>query len=138
MAYGKSSLTALSSGRLRLRLAVGTLSASRVAANFQRPDDESQMATPIGDRPRAPVPNAARSGPPARGGAPPDGESTKAKMPPRRTWATFLLVVLANFFLVRLLVPSGETVKVPYTLFREEVGRKNVEAIYSRGASITG
>jgi cell division protease FtsH len=59
-------------------------------------------------------------------------------MPPRRTWITFLLVVLANFLLVRLLVPSGEPVKVPYTLFREEVGRKNVEAIYSRGASITG
>src|SRR5215203_270488 len=94
------------------------------------------MATRIGERPRAPQPERAGATPQKTGT--PGDESSKPKMPPRRTWLTFLLVVLANFFLVRLLVPSGEPVKVPYTLFREEVARKNVEAIYSRGASITG
>src|SRR5215204_1077665 len=94
------------------------------------------MATRIGERPRAPQPE--RAGATPRKTGTPGDESSKPKMPPRRTWLTFLLVVLANFFLVRLLVPSGEPVKVPYTLFREEVARKNVEAIYSRGASITG
>jgi cell division protease FtsH len=60
-------------------------------------------------------------------------------MPPRRAWLTFLLVLAVNFLLVRLLFPSpDESVKVPYTLFREEVARKNVERIYSRGESITG
>ena len=61
------------------------------------------------------------------------------KMPPRRTWLWFLLVLLANFLLARLLMPGPEApVTVPYTLFKEEVGKGNVEAIYSRGETITG
>ena len=60
-------------------------------------------------------------------------------MPPRRTWLSFLLVLVVNFMLVRLFFPGdGGAVKVPYTLFREEVGRRNVAQIYSRGAGITG
>jgi cell division protease FtsH len=62
-----------------------------------------------------------------------------AKMPPRRTWLWFVLIVLANYVLVRLLMPSPEgPVTVPYTLFKEEVGKGNVEAIHSRGETITG
>ena len=60
-------------------------------------------------------------------------------MPPRRTWLWFVLIVLANFVLVRLLMPGPEgPVTVPYTLFKEEVGKGNVEAIFSRGETITG
>ena len=60
-------------------------------------------------------------------------------MPPRRTWLAFLLIVLANFLLMRLLFPGpGEPVKVPYTLFKQEVTKRNVEKIYSRGESLTG
>lgn len=60
-------------------------------------------------------------------------------MPPGKTWLWFLLVVLGNYLLVRLLFPSpGAPVAVPYTLFKEEVGKANVEAIYSQGESITG
>ena len=63
----------------------------------------------------------------------------KSKMPPRKTWLWFVLVLLANFLLVRLLVPGPEApVTVPYTLFKEEVRKRNVEAIYSRGETITG
>ena len=63
----------------------------------------------------------------------------QAKMPPGRTWLWFVLVLLANYLLVRLLMPSPEgPVTVPYTLFKEEVGKGNVEAIYSRGETITG
>ncbi|HEU4720289.1 MAG TPA: ATP-dependent zinc metalloprotease FtsH [Gemmatimonadaceae bacterium] len=90
------------------------------------------------DGARTPVPAPPRQRPSADGTGAPDAESTKAALPPRRTWATFLLVVIANFLLVRLLFPSAQPSKVPYTLFREEVARKNVAAIYSRGASITG
>jgi cell division protease FtsH len=44
-----------------------------------------------------------------------------------------------NFLLARTLVPSAEgPVTVPYTLFREEVGKGNVQAIYSRGETLTG
>ena len=60
-------------------------------------------------------------------------------MPPRRTWLWFVLVLLANFFLVRLLMPGAEApVTVPYTLFKEEVGKGNVQAIHSQGDTITG
>jgi len=60
-------------------------------------------------------------------------------MPPRRAWLTFLLVVLANYALMRFLIPStDEPVKVPYTLFKLQAERRNVAQIYSRGSSITG
>jgi cell division protease FtsH len=60
-------------------------------------------------------------------------------MPPRRTWLWFILILVANYLLARLLMPSsGGPVTVPYTLFKAEVGKGNVEAIYSRGDTITG
>jgi len=75
----------------------------------------------------------AKSGPGASKGTGP------AMMPPRRTWVWFVLVLLANFLLVRFLMPGAEApVTVPYTLFREEVGKRNVQAIHSQGDIITG
>jgi cell division protease FtsH len=66
-------------------------------------------------------------------------DSRLAKMPPRRTWLWFVLVLLANYLLVRLLMPSPDApVTVPYTLFKEEVRKGNVEAIHSQGETITG
>ena len=63
----------------------------------------------------------------------------KSKMPPRKTWLWFVLVLLANFLLVRLLVPGPKApVTVPYTLFKEEVTKRNVAAIFSRGETLTG
>src|SRR5512146_1778810 len=60
-------------------------------------------------------------------------------MPPRKTWLWFLLILLANFLLSRFLIPGPEApLTVPYTLFKEEVGKGNVQAIYSRGDTITG
>ncbi|MHB1264803.1 MAG: ATP-dependent zinc metalloprotease FtsH [Gemmatimonadaceae bacterium] len=58
-------------------------------------------------------------------------------MPPRRAWFTFLIILLANYFLFRAIFPNPE-VKVPYTLFKEEVTKGNVAQVYSRGESITG
>jgi cell division protease FtsH len=61
------------------------------------------------------------------------------QMPPRRTWLWFLLVLVANFLLVRALMPSPEEpLTVPYTLFKAQVTKGNVEAIYSRGETLTG
>jgi cell division protease FtsH len=59
-------------------------------------------------------------------------------MPPFRSWIAFLVVLLLNFLLTRLLFPRPEALKVPYTLFRVEVAKGNVAQIYSRGASLTG
>jgi cell division protease FtsH len=44
-----------------------------------------------------------------------------------------------NVLLVRVLFPgSGDPVTVPYTLFKVEAARGNVERVYSRGESLTG
>jgi len=63
----------------------------------------------------------------------------QARMPPSKTWLWLLGILLANFLLVWLYKPGAEApVTVPYTLFKEEVGKGNVKAIYSRGETITG
>ena len=81
---------------------------------------------------------AGRGQPAAAGPGAAKGAGT-AKMPPRRSWLWFVVVLLVNFVLVRLLMPEAEgPVTVPYTLFKEEVGKGNVQAIYSRGDTLTG
>jgi cell division protease FtsH len=66
-------------------------------------------------------------------------ERQSSTMPPRRTWLWFALILLANFLLVRLLLPGPEApVEVPYTFFKEEVRAGNVEAIYSQGDTVEG
>ena len=60
-------------------------------------------------------------------------------MPPGRTWLWFLGILLANYLLMTFLFPNPDApVTVPYTLFKDEVGKGNVEAIVSRGEAITG
>ena len=60
-------------------------------------------------------------------------------MPPRRTWLWFIAVLVANFLLVRLWMPAADApLTVPYTFFKEEVSKGNVQAIYSQGDTITG
>src|SRR5262245_60026402 len=60
-------------------------------------------------------------------------------IPPRRTWLWFLAILAVNFLLARLLFPGAEgPITVPYTLFKEQVTKGNVQAIYSRADVITG
>lgn len=71
------------------------------------------------------------------GGGKPGGR--KANMPPRRTWLWFLLILLANFLLVRVLAPGpAAPTTVPYTLFKEEVRKGNVRVVSAQGETITG
>jgi cell division protease FtsH len=78
-------------------------------------------------------------GPPGPPGTPPRAPAPTPPKLPRRTWLTFLLILLANFVLMRLLFPpAGESVKIPYTLFKQEVQKRNVAKIYSRGENVTG
>jgi cell division protease FtsH len=80
---------------------------------------------------------AGRAKPPNSGPGAPRGKQWT--MPPGRTWLWFVLILLANYLLMRLLLPSPEApVTVPYTFFKEQVSKGNVEAIYSRGEIITG
>jgi len=60
-------------------------------------------------------------------------------IPPRRAWWTFLALLLVNYLLMRALFPGEDNaVPVPYTAFKDEVAKGNVQAIYSQGASIEG
>jgi cell division protease FtsH len=60
-------------------------------------------------------------------------------MPPRRTWLTFLIIIAINYVLMKSLFPgAGAPITVPYTAFKEEVQKRNVESIYSKGADIEG
>jgi len=98
------------------------------------------MAKQRADLPRrlgGPGPSAPQR-PGGSGSRPPEGSATPP-MPPRRTWLTFLIILAVNFILVRFLFPGGEKpITVPYTLFKQEVTKRNVERIYSRGGSLTG
>ncbi len=88
-----------------------------------------------GNKPSAPL---GRNQPPKSGSGVPKG-TRQWTMPPGRTWLWFVGILLANYLLVRLLLPSPEApLTVPYTLFKEEVRKGNVDAIYSRGEVITG
>jgi cell division protease FtsH len=54
-------------------------------------------------------------------------------------WLIFVLVLLANFAVTRFFAPGEETpITVPYTVFKQEIAKGNVEAIYSRGADVEG
>ncbi len=83
-------------------------------------------------------PTTARGTGPARpGDAPPPGRF--GHMPPSRTWLFFALVLLANYLVMRMLFPpAGEAIALPYTAFRDEVAKGNVEAIYNQGQAIEG
>ncbi|MDX3905079.1 MAG: ATP-dependent zinc metalloprotease FtsH [Pigmentiphaga sp.] len=75
-------------------------------------------------------------GRPAPGNRPTSGP---ASMPPRRVWLLFLIVLLVNYFLARFLSPGAdEPITIPYTVFKEEVAKGNVTAIYSQGERIEG
>ena len=66
-------------------------------------------------------------------------KSPRATLPPRKYWPWFFLVLLINYLLVTLLFPQPNApITVPYTVFREEVAKGNVTAIYSRGTAIEG
>jgi cell division protease FtsH len=87
--------------------------------------------TPRTPRHRDPAPGE-RARPAERRPEPP-------RVPPRRAWLTFLILLLLNYLLMRSLFPEpGESVTIPYTAFKEEVAKGNVKAIYSQGTSIEG
>jgi cell division protease FtsH len=66
-------------------------------------------------------------------------KTTKWKMPPLRSWLWFALILLANVLLVLFLFPKPEAaVTIPYTLFKEEVAKNNVQVVYSQGETLSG
>jgi cell division protease FtsH len=76
---------------------------------------------------------------PATGSKPSHDSDRPSHMPGRRAWITFLIVLAVNYVVMRLLLPNPEEpITIPYTSFKEQVEKGNVDAIYSKGASIDG
>jgi cell division protease FtsH len=69
----------------------------------------------------------------------PSQKPGSATLPPRKYWPWFFLILLINYVVMSLWYPAGDApVTVPYTVFREQVAKGNVVAIYSRNTSIEG
>lgn len=67
------------------------------------------------------------------------GPQQPGGLPPRNAWLLFLVVLIVNYLVVNFFYASREEpITIPYTLFKEEVGRNNVKAIYSKGQSLEG
>ncbi len=67
------------------------------------------------------------------------GKQGGTKIPPTRTWVWFIALLLFNYFLMSTLFPDPTApTTIPYTLFKEEVAKGNVGAVYSKGESLTG
>jgi cell division protease FtsH len=65
--------------------------------------------------------------------------ASKPTLPPRRSWAWFVVVLLLNFVVVRMLMPDPDApLTVPYTFFKDQVAKGNVQSIYGRGDVVTG
>jgi cell division protease FtsH len=72
-------------------------------------------------------------------GAGKSGTPTPANIPPRTTWVVFIVIILVNYLLMRMIFPGPEEpVTIPYTYFKQQVVQGNVSAIYSKGTSIEG
>ncbi len=67
------------------------------------------------------------------------GETEKWKWPSGRIWLWILGLLALNYVLGKYFFPGPEAaVKIPYTLFRAEVEKGNVQEIFATGLSITG
>src|SRR4029079_15093240 len=94
--------------------------------------DRSTQRTP------SPPPTRGAAGTGAPAGAPPTGSGQRS-IPPRRAWMTFVALLVVNYLVVRALFPGEDAaVTIPYTAFKDEVAKGNVQAIYSQAASIEG
>jgi cell division protease FtsH len=61
------------------------------------------------------------------------------KMPSRRAWLAFLVILFLNYAAVSLLFPRRDVpAPISYTLFRAELAKGNVEAIHTRGETVDG
>ena len=88
---------------------------------------------------RAPSPGDGGRGPGPRPGGADKAKPPSPAFPRGRVWWWFLLVLLLNYAIGRMLFPGPEApATVPYTLFKQEVAKSNVHAIFSRGETITG
>jgi cell division protease FtsH len=60
-------------------------------------------------------------------------------MPQGRAWAWFAIALILNYLVVTFFMPNPQApVTVPYTLFKQEVAKGNVESVFARGETMSG
>ncbi|HJV73439.1 MAG TPA: ATP-dependent zinc metalloprotease FtsH [Noviherbaspirillum sp.] len=65
--------------------------------------------------------------------------ANSTRLPPRKAWLYFVIILFTNYLLMKWFFPGEDApITVPYTVFKQEVAKGNVTAIYSQGASIDG
>lgn len=75
----------------------------------------------------------------SRDGNPSEGNEQKAKTPQYKIWGWFLALFILNYFVGKYFAERmSELEKIPYTVFKEEVLKQNVNEIYSKGSSLSG
>jgi len=85
------------------------------------------MSTPASNRPSTPPDNKSSNG------------WNKIPIPRGRIWIWFLGILVINYLFSKTFFPDPEApVKIPYTLFKEEVSKDNVARIYGKGETISG
>jgi cell division protease FtsH len=62
----------------------------------------------------------------------------KGRALPQRFWTTVLIILVANYVLARLLMPSTAAPEIPYTTFRAQVVAGNVAEVHAQGETIDG
>lgn len=66
-------------------------------------------------------------------------DSEKINIPSSRLWLMFVVLLLVNFVLVKVFYKdSSAPINIPYTLFKQEVLKNNVKAIYTKGEILSG
>ena len=66
----------------------------------------------------------------------PNGQ--KPKFPSVNVWIWLIGLIVFNYFIGRFFTSQHEPATISYTMFKDEVKKKNVKEIYSKGTSITG
>jgi cell division protease FtsH len=67
------------------------------------------------------------------------GEGGQSGMPRGRTWFWFIAIILLNYLFMKTFFPDPKApVKIPYTLFKQEVANSNVKQIYNKGELVSG
>jgi len=86
----------------------------------------------------APTGNAAASPPNGQAKAPKEAASGRPRFRPQPWWLIFLVLMMANYVVTRVLFPEPSWITIPYTLFKQQVAAGNVEGVISMGDSIEG
>src|ERR1051325_5481241 len=64
--------------------------------------------------------------------------SRQLRLWPQPSWVIFLVLVVANHVLVRLLFPEPSSITIPYSFFKAQIEAGNIADVVSVGESIRG